>query len=59
LGFKFEAKIRVAAYMACGVHWSGRVKYNTSSQLLKDGMTLNAFGSFPDVYLLKILPISV
>lgn len=31
LGFRFEAKSRVATNIACGVHFSGAVKYNTSS----------------------------
>ena len=45
--------------MAAGVHKSGRVMYKTSSQLLSDGITLKAFGNFPDVYRDNIFPISV
>mmetsp|Transcript_6588 Transcript_6588/g.13817 ORF Transcript_6588/g.13817 Transcript_6588/m.13817 type:complete len:213 (-) Transcript_6588:355-993(-) len=51
--------MRVAAYIAWGVHRSGRVRYRTSSQLLREGMTLKALGNFPAVYRLKILPMSV
>ena len=47
---RLDAKSRVAWYMACGLHFSGLVRYSTSSQLLSAGMILNALGIFPTVY---------
>ena len=54
--FRFDANRRVAAYIACGLHLSGLVKYKTSSQLESAGMILNAFGTLPVVYLVKSSP---
>ena len=42
--------------MAAAVQLSGFVRCRTSSQLLSDGMTLNALGSFPERYLERISP---
>ena len=53
---RFEAKMRVAWNMACGVQLSGSVRYRISSQLLSDGMILNALGSAPDRYRASTLP---
>ena len=56
LAFKLEANNRVAWYIAAGVHKSGSVQYNTSSQFAKVGITLNGFGKRPDLYLLNTSP---
>lgn len=53
---KFEANILVAWYIAFGDHFSGSVKYKTSSQNCRDGMCLKALGILPEVYLLRSFP---
>ena len=40
--------------MAAAVQFSGLVMLRTSSQLLREGMTLSALGSFPELYLERI-----
>eukprot|EP00428_Durinskia_dybowskii_P054191 CAMPEP_0170311858 /NCGR_PEP_ID=MMETSP0116_2-20130129/56446_1 /TAXON_ID=400756 /ORGANISM="Durinskia baltica, Strain CSIRO CS-38" /LENGTH=59 /DNA_ID=CAMNT_0010564195 /DNA_START=437 /DNA_END=612 /DNA_ORIENTATION=- len=45
--------------MAWGVQRSGRVRYKICSQFDKLGITLKALGNFPEVYRLRIFPISV
>mmetsp|Transcript_17412 Transcript_17412/g.45471 ORF Transcript_17412/g.45471 Transcript_17412/m.45471 type:complete len:233 (-) Transcript_17412:260-958(-) len=54
--FRLDVKMRVAWNMAAADHESGSVMYNTSSQFLRDGMILKAFGSFPARYVDMILP---
>ena len=49
LGGRLEANILVASNMAFGVHFSGLVSSKISSQFLRDGMTLKAFGICPDL----------
>ena len=56
MAFRLEANNLVAWYMAAGVHVSGSVQYSTSSQLARDGITLNGFGRRPDLYLLNTSP---
>jgi hypothetical protein len=48
--------MRVAWYIALADQFSGSVRYNTSSQFDNPGNILNAFGTFPDLYLLNSLP---
>ena len=52
-----ETKIRVASKHAFGVHLSGCVKARMSSHCGSVGMILKGFGSFPDLYLDRIIPI--
>jgi hypothetical protein len=56
---KFEAKMRVAAKAACGLHVSGFVRKRTSSQLLSAGTALKTFGTLPARKCARYLPTSV
>ncbi len=46
-GLRLDEKMTVAWYVAAGVHFSGLVRYSSSSQLLMDGMILKGLGSLP------------
>ena len=48
--FKLLANILVAWHIAAAVHLSGSVIYNISSQFLKWGIILKAFGNLPLLY---------